>query len=102
MLLIFIYSRNVPIPITLRILTDTERAQVAENAIYGIIDGHHRFNIALELGQGKILAVINESDSDDDSDYRDIVLAYRLNESTIKMSSLEKGKRLCSEMTDEE
>lgn len=79
-------------PITIRLLTDPERAKVAENAIYGIIDGHHRFNISLELGQEKILAIINESDSEDDSDYRDIVLAYRLNESTIKMSSLEKGK----------
>ena len=46
----------------------------------------------MELGQEKILAIINENDSKDDSDYRDIVLAYRLNESTIKMSSLEKGK----------
>lgn len=79
-------------PITVRKLTDDEKARATEGAIYGIIDGHHRFAVALELGEEEILAGIDERSNDEDSNYQDIVLAYRLNESTIKMTSLEKGK----------
>lgn len=78
-------------PITVRILTEDER-NAAENksAVYGIIDGHHRFSIAKELNQETILATEVER-SELEQEYHDKVLAYRLNESSIKMTPIEKG-----------
>lgn len=78
-------------PITVRILTEDER-NAAENksAVYGIIDGHHRFSIAKELHQETILATEVER-TELDQEYHDKVLAYRLNESSIKMTPIEKG-----------
>ena len=78
-------------PITLRKLTEDELQRAKTGAIYGIIDGHHRFHIAKELTEPTIIAEIDQSTV---SPKMDIILAYRLNESTIKMSTLDKGKIL--------
>lgn len=80
-------------PITVRRLTEDEKQQTDNNAEYGIIDGQHRFQIAQSNGQDTISAEVYECEDDDQtSAYRDIAMAYRLNEATIKMSSLDKGK----------
>ena len=78
-------------PITVRELTDEEKSKVTTDIKYGIIDGHHRFHIAKELDQITIMAEIDQNEV---SHKMDIILAYRLNESTIKMSTLDKGKVL--------
>ena len=76
-------------PILIRQLTDTEKQTAKEGAMYGIIDGHHRYQIALENNQESILAEIDENPQ---SDYRDMELALRLNVSNISMSTIEKGE----------
>ena len=76
-------------PILIRQLTDTEKQTAKEGAVYGIIDGHHRYQIALENNQESILAEIDENPQ---SDYRDMELALRLNVSNISMSTIEKGE----------
>ncbi len=80
-------------PITLRLLTDAEKVSAKTGAIYGIIDGHHRYRIARKNGQLTIPAFIISGTGDTDSDViADCKLALRLNESSIKMSPKEKGK----------
>ena len=80
-------------PITIRELAESEKSSAKDGAKYGIIDGHHRFQIAQELGQATISAEITpEAATERDRARRDVVLAYRLNESTIKMTTEEKGK----------
>lgn len=80
-------------PITVRRLTEDEKQQTANDVKYGIIDGQHRFKIAQTKGDETISAEVYECDGDEqNSAYRDIAMAYRLNEATIKMSSVEKGK----------
>ena len=80
-------------PITVRRLTKDEKQRTENNAEYGIIDGQHRFRIAQSNGQDTISAEVYECGGDEqNSAYRDIAMAYRLNEATIKMSSLDKGK----------
>ena len=76
-------------PIIIRKLTDEEKKNARKNAIYGIIDGHHRFAIAKDLKKEKILAVVDNGTS---SGVRDTILAMRFNLSSIKMSSKDKGK----------
>ena len=76
-------------PIIIRKLTDEEKKNARKNAIYGIIDGHHRFAIAKDLKKEKILAVVDNGAS---SAVRDAILAMRSNLSSIKMSSKDKGK----------
>ena len=76
-------------PILIRQLTDTEKQTAKEGAVYGIIDGHHRYQIALENNQKSILA---EIDTGSPSEYRDMELALRLNISNIAMSTVEKGE----------
>ena len=76
-------------PILIRQLTDTEKQSAKEGAVYGIIDGHHRYQIALENNQESILA---EIDTSSPSDYRDMELALRFNISNIAMSTVEKGE----------
>lgn len=76
-------------PIIIRKLTDEEKKNARKNAIYGIIDGHHRFAIAKDLKKEKILTVVDNGAS---SGVRDIILAMRFNLSSIKMSSKDKGK----------
>ena len=76
-------------PITIRRLTNEEKNSAKESAIYGIIDGHHRYLIAQELGKTEILAMIEEGEV---SEIRDIILAFQLNNSNIRMTVIEKGK----------
>ena len=77
-------------PIVLRKLTDDEK-KISKNAVavYGIIDGHHRFAIAKDLKQKEILAVIDIAEP---SNAHDTILAMRFNLSSIKMKPVEKGK----------
>lgn len=75
-------------PIVIRALTADELNIAVSGAKYGIIDGHHRYQIAKENGQESILA---EIDTSSQSDYRDMELALRLNVANINMSTLEKG-----------
>ena len=78
-------------PITIRALSDEEKGKVEnQEVIYGIIDGHHRYAIARDLGKEEILSQIVNSDK---SEYSDIVLGFKLNEN-IKMSAEEKGKAI--------
>ena len=50
-------------PITLRKLTEAEKAQADAGQIYGIIDGHHRYQVALDTHKDEILAdVVTVSD----------------------------------------
>lgn len=82
-------------PVIVRKLTAEEKANTATgNAEYGIIDGHHRFYIANKLGWESILAEIYEVKGDENQKqaYIDTQLAFRLNESSIKMTPIEKGK----------
>lgn len=79
-------------PILIRELTDEEKSKARENAVYGIIDGHHRYSIAKNNNVDSILAEIEKRNPDDNNNYLDIILAYRLNESSIKMSTIEKGR----------
>ena len=80
-------------PITVRKLTDEELQKTKiSTAIYGIIDGHHRFRIAEELNQTEILAEIDDGEA---SFEHDVILAMRLNISPIKMSLKDKGKIIC-------
>lgn len=77
-------------PILIRELTAEEKGN--SDLLYGIIDGHHRFYIAKENNFDTILAKIETRESDKNNTYLDKVLAYRLNESSIKMSPMDKGK----------
>lgn len=80
-------------PITLRLLTVAEKT--LSGAVYGIIDGHHRYRIARKNGQLTIPAFVISGMRDTVSDIiADCKLALRLNESSIKMSPKEKGKVL--------
>lgn len=79
-------------PILIRELTDAEKSKARENAVFGIIDGHNRFNIAKNNNFDSVLAEIEKRNPDDNNNYLDIILAYRLNESSIKMSTIEKGR----------
>lgn len=79
-------------PITLRKLTEAERAQADAGQIYGIIDGHHRYQVALDTHKDEILAeVVTISDQSNDDIFCDLKLAVRLNESSTKMTDIEKG-----------
>ena len=46
-------------PITVRKLTGEEKEKSNSNAEYGIIDGHHRFSVAKNLGNTEISAEID-------------------------------------------
>ena len=80
-------------PITVRRLTNEERSNNS-CAEYGIIDGHHRFAIAENLGWNAILTKDYELKCDENQiqEYLDNCLAFRLNESSIKMTTVEKGE----------
>lgn len=77
-------------PITVRKLTEDERKDT--EAEYGIIDGHHRFAIAGDKNESSILATVVDTPLEEDRKYRDTVMAYRMNESSKQMTSVEKGK----------
>ena len=65
-------------PIIIRELTDEEKANARENAVYGIIDGHHRYSIAKNNNADTIFAQIETRNPEDNNNYLDTVLAYRL------------------------
>lgn len=77
-------------PITVRKLTEDERKDTG--AEYGIIDGHHRFSIAGDKNEPSILATVVDDPPEEERKYRDTVMAYRMNESSKQMTSVEKGK----------
>ena len=76
--------------ITVRQLTDEELSKSGSKAKYGIIDGHHRYHIALNSGQDLILATIDTTKA---SEVHDLILALQLNESAQKMSPTENQKQ---------
>lgn len=76
-------------PITVRKLTEEEKSKFNSNAEYGIIDGHHRFSVAKNLGNTEISAEIDEVEA---SPVRDLSLALQLNNTSIRMTPVEKGK----------
>ena len=76
-------------PIIIRKLTEEEKIKAKKGAEYGIIDGHHRYQIAREKNQESILAEIDEEEA---SPIRDVILAFRLNGTSIRMTPIEKGK----------
>ena len=77
-------------PITVRKLTEDERQNT--EAEYGRIDGHHRFSIAGDKNEPSILATVVDDPPEEERKYRDTVMAYRMNESSKQMTSVEKGK----------
>lgn len=80
-------------PIILRLLSEDEKRSAKSGTIYGIIDGHHRYKIALDHNKAEILSVVIRTNAQTSPDIlSDWKLALRLNESSIKMSSEEKGK----------
>lgn len=80
-------------PIILRLLSEDEKRSAKSGTIYGIIDGHHRYKIALDHNKSEILSVVIRTNDQTSPDIlSDWQLALRLNESSIKMSSEEKGK----------
>lgn len=88
-------------PIHVRRLTDEERATVAEGVEFGIIDGHHRYDIAKNTkGITTIEAIIQESGGNSialdvnpnlKSYIYDVKMAFQLNDTNIPMSNIEKG-----------
>jgi len=77
-------------PIIIRLLTEDEKkAAHKDGAKYGIIDGHHRYDIAQKNNKDTILADI---DVEPPSEYRDMKLALRFNNTNIRMTPLEKGE----------
>ena len=78
-------------PITIRWLTDEEKAKAKEGAVYGIIDGHHRFHIAKNNNWETVSANI---DTQEPSTLRDAILAFKLNNTAIRMTVEEKGKAI--------
>lgn len=82
-------------PITIRLLTEAEKNKAHSGAIYGIIDGHHRFHIAQKFNRDTILAQVDDTSSDP---IHDAMLAFRMNATSIRMSPAERGKVICDLM----
>ena len=84
-------------PIVIRKLTEEEKKVngVAQEAEYGIIDGHHRYKIAQANAQDKILATVLDYTPSGESDVKleDVKMALRMN-SAIPMTTLQKGEIL--------
>ena len=77
-------------PITVRKLNTDEQEAVADSKVkYGIIDGHHRFQIAIDNGKIEILANVDTSGS---SEINDIILAFKLNNTNIRMTPAQRGE----------
>lgn len=77
-------------PITVRELNSKEQEAVIDSKVkYGIIDGHHRFLIAKNNGQTEILANIDTTES---SAIHDMILAFQLNNTSIRMTPVQKGE----------
>ena len=79
-------------PIILRLLNEDEKRLSKSGTIYGIIDGHHRYHIALRINRKEILANVIPNNEEFGNSLSDVKLALRLNESSIKMTNDEKGK----------
>ena len=82
-------------PITIRLLSEDEKQNAHAGAIYGIIDGHHRYHIAQKFNRETILAKVDDNPA---SPVRDAMLAFRMNSTSIRMSPAEKGKVICELM----
>ena len=84
-------------PIVIRKLTEEEKRidGVAQEAEYGIIDGHHRYKIAQANVQDKILATVLDYAPSDERDIKleDVKMALRMN-SAIPITTLQKGEIL--------
>lgn len=84
-------------PIVIRKLTEEEKRVdgVAQEAEYGIIDGHHRYKIAQANVQDKILATVLDYVPSEERDIKleDVKMALRMN-SAIPMTTLQKGEIL--------
>ena len=83
-------------PIIIRRLSKTEfeSPQLKAGAIYGIIDGHHRYRIAQKNNNDTILSTIISDDVSEDvtqTKLNDVKLALQMN-SAIPMSTIQKGK----------
>ena len=83
-------------PIIIRRLskTELESPQLKAGAIYGIIDGHHRYRIAQKNNNDTILSTIISDDVSEDvtqTKLNDVKLALQMN-SAIPMSTIQKGK----------
>ena len=87
-------------PIVLRKLTEEEKSRAKPKAIYGIIDGHHRYHIASKSNKEEILADVLPDNEELGNALSDIKLALRLNESSIKMTNEEKGKLIYEMMLE--
>ena len=74
--------------ILIRKLTKDEKAKANTEAEFGIIDGHHRYQVAKDLGCHSIKAV--ESETDDVQ--KDLILAARMNFARVNMETWEKGQ----------
>ena len=89
-------------PITVRLLTDDEKKESKyQKAIYGIIDGHHRFEILKKAGKKKIAITVSKYEIDNNKskeenkkelEYKDIAMSLRMNESSIQMDKVKKGE----------
>lgn len=82
-------------PITIRFLSEEEKQNAHAGAIYGIIDGHHRYHIAQKFNRETIMSKVDDTPADP---VRDAMLAFRMNSTSIRMSPAEKGKVICELM----
>lgn len=87
-------------PIVLRKLTEEEKSRAKPSASYGIIDGHHRYHIAVKSNKEEILADVITDNGELGNSLFDVKLALRLNESSIKMTNEEKGKLIYEMMLE--
>ena len=87
-------------PIVLRKLTEEEKSRAKHRASYGIIDGHHRYLIAVKSNKEEILADVIPDNEELGNSLFDVKLALRLNESSIKMTNEEKGKLIYEMMLE--
>ncbi len=79
-------------PILVRRLTDEERQGVDEGVEFGILDGHHRYDIARNTeGMTTIEAKVSDREA---SPIEDIRQAFQMNDTniTMAMTNIEKGQ----------
>ena len=60
-------------PIMIRFLSEEEKQNAHAGAIYGIIDGHHRYHIAQKFNRENIMSKVDDTPSDP---VRDAMLAF--------------------------
>lgn len=76
-------------PIMLRKLTPEEQEKAGTKSKYGILDGHHRYDIAKKNQQQTILAQIDDTERTPEEEK---IFAARKNFSRVNMQTWEKGK----------